>query len=137
LPVSGCGSRRSQQRHGRRRMMTTLALDRRSLLAGAGGLALFAGFGPVALAAPRFTSYPFSLGVASGDPWPDGFVIWTRLAPKPLEEHGGMPMAAVPVRWEVSEDERFAKIARAGEAVARPELAHSVHVEVGGLRPHR
>ena len=27
---------------------------------------------------------PFTLGVASGDPLPDGVVIWTRLAPSPL-----------------------------------------------------
>ena len=27
---------------------------------------------------------PFSLGVASGAPRPDGFVLWTRLAPEPL-----------------------------------------------------
>jgi alkaline phosphatase D len=117
--------------------MKTLMLDRRKLLAGAGGLTLFAGLGPAAWAAPRFTAYPFALGVASGDPLPDGFVIWTRLAPRPLDEHGGMPMAAVPVRWEVSEDERFSRIVQSGEAVARPELAHSVHVEVGGLKSRR
>jgi alkaline phosphatase D len=33
------------------------------------------------VADPRFTDYPFALGVASGDPAPDGFVIWTRLCP--------------------------------------------------------
>jgi phosphodiesterase/alkaline phosphatase D-like protein len=32
---------------------------------------------------PRLPDYPFTLGVASGDPAPDGFVIWTRLAPAP------------------------------------------------------
>ncbi len=37
------------------------------------------------LADPVFIDYPFQLGVASGDPLPDGFVIWTRLAPRPLE----------------------------------------------------
>lgn len=62
-------------------------------------------------------------------------MIWTRLAPKPLEEHGGMPMAAVPVLWEVSEDERFTRVVQSGEAVARPELGHSVHVELAGLKP--
>jgi len=44
-----------------------------------------------AFAKPIFDAYPFSLGVASGDPLPDGVVLWTRLAPKPLEG-GGMPM---------------------------------------------
>ena len=39
---------------------------------------------------PRFASNPFALGVASGDPEPDGVVIWTRLAPQPLDG-GGMP----------------------------------------------
>ena len=38
----------------------------------------------------KLADHPFQLGVASGDPSPDGFVIWTRLAPKPLEG-GGMP----------------------------------------------
>src|SRR5215203_1922644 len=32
------------------------------------------------IGAPRFSDYPFSLGVASGDPLPDGVVLWTRLA---------------------------------------------------------
>ena len=119
--------------------MKTPVLDRRNLLAGAGGLVLFAGLGPArsAWGQVRFSDYPFSLGVASGDPWPDGFVIWTRLAPKPLEEHGGMPLVAIPLRWEVSEDEGFTRIVQSGEAVARPELAHSVHVEIEGLRPRR
>jgi alkaline phosphatase D len=37
-----------------------------------------------AWAQPIFRSYPFSLGVASGDPWPTSVVLWTRLAPEPL-----------------------------------------------------
>ena len=44
---------------------------------------------------PKFSSNPFTLGVASGDPEPDGVVIWTRLAPKPLEAGGGMTPEAV------------------------------------------
>ncbi|MFE6359757.1 alkaline phosphatase D family protein [Streptomyces sp. NPDC057806] len=78
----------------------------------------------------------FSLGVASGDPLPDGIVLWTRLAPDPLNG-GGMPDAAVPVEWELAEDERFRKVARRGTAQARPEYGHSVHVDVRGLRPGR
>ncbi|MFB0873573.1 MULTISPECIES: alkaline phosphatase [unclassified Sphingobium] len=84
-----------------------------------------------------FAGYPFSLGVTSGDPAPDGFVIWTKLAPKPLEPHGGMPMVPLPVKWEVASDDRFKTIVASGEATARPELGHSVHVEVTGLQPDR
>jgi alkaline phosphatase D len=111
--------------------------DRRALIKGAGQLALLAGFSPQRLWAATLGGYPFTLGVASGDPWPDGFVLWTRLAPKPLEPGSGMPMQAAPVLWEVAEDERFTRIVQSGEAVARPELGHSVHVEVAGLRPAR
>ena len=87
-------------------------------------------------AKPVFDAYPFSLGVASGDPLPDGIVLWTRLAPKPLEG-GGMPMAIVEVDWEIARDARFQAIAQKGTTLARPELGHSVHVEVGGLEPAR
>ncbi|HEU0060987.1 MAG TPA: hypothetical protein VFR19_13995, partial [Hyphomicrobiaceae bacterium] len=31
---------------------------------------------------------PFSLGVAAGEPSPDGFVLWTRLAREPLAADG-------------------------------------------------
>lgn len=119
--------------------MNAFTPDRRKILLAAGGMALFAGLGTSGRvwAAPRFSAYPFALGVAAGDPAPDGFVIWTRLAPQPLEFHGGMPALAVPVKWEVSEDAGFSRIVRRGEALARPELAHSVHVEVDGLKPGR
>ena len=117
--------------------MAGLLTDRRRLLAAGGGLLLASGLPARLAAAPRLGDYPFSLGVAAGDPATDGFVIWTRLAPRPLDEHGGMPMRPVTVRWEVAEDDRFGRVVRGGEAVARPELAHSVHVEVEGLKPRR
>lgn len=76
----------------------------------------------------------FSLGVASGDPLNNRVVLWTRLAPEPLAG-GGMPEVDVPVRWEVSLDESFRRVVRRGTAVASPRHAHSVHVDVVGLRP--
>ena len=111
--------------------------DRRKFLQASGSIALLAGFSRAPLFAQALGANPFTLGVASGDPWPDGFVIWTRLAPRPLDEHGGMPASRVPVRWEIAEDEGFRRVVRQGEAIAMPELGHSVHVEIDGLRPHR
>ncbi len=87
-------------------------------------------------AKPVFSRYPFSLGVASGDPAPDGAVIWTRLAPEPLEE-GGMPMKAVEVGWEVASDERMRQVVAKGNAIAPPDLGHSAHVELQCLEPGR
>jgi alkaline phosphatase D len=78
----------------------------------------------------------FALGVASGEPTADSVVVWTRLAPDPLNG-GGMPPAPVPVRWELAEDEGMQRILRSGTVEARSEWAHSVHVDVAGLRPGR
>lgn len=82
---------------------------------------------------------PFTLGVASGEPVSDGVVIWTRLAPDPLADDGcgGMPARAVDVEWEVATDERFTRVEQRGTATATTEYAHSVHVELVGLRPGR
>ncbi len=88
-------------------------------------------------AAPRFSAYPFSLGVASGDPSPTGVVLWTRLAPQPLVVGGGMPPEAVTVEWQVTDDEAMTRVVRSGTAVANPQWGHAVHVEVEGLRPDR
>jgi alkaline phosphatase D len=113
-------------------------ISRRSFMIGAGALSGLAIAGRIPLwaqtAAPKFTADPFSLGVASGDPLPDGVVLWTRLAPDPLNG-GGMPPQAFTVRWEIAEDEGMRKIVKRGEAVAAPELGHSVHVEAQGLKP--
>lgn len=75
----------------------------------------------------------FSLGVASGEPRPNSVVIWTRLAPRPLQPDGGMPAQAVAVVWQVASDPRFTRIVQQGEVVTDPTRAHSVHVEVDGL----
>ena len=118
----------------------SIAMDRRRFLQTTAGLAGLVALGrlpgDIARAAPpRFDMDPFSLGIASGDPLPDGVVLWTRLAPHPFDRDGGMPKADVSVDWEVAADERMRNIVRKGRALAPHALAHSVHVEVGGLDP--
>jgi alkaline phosphatase D len=78
--------------------------------------------------------YPFSLGVASGAPLPDSVVLWTRILPDPLDANSA-PRLAVPLRWEVAQDEAFRRVVAKGSAIATPELAHSVRVNVTGLQP--
>jgi alkaline phosphatase D len=113
---------------------------RRALLRAASGIAVSAVLAPLAACKtwtqPRFSAYPYTLGVASGSPRPDGIVLWTRLAPDPLAG-GGLPPLAVDVRWEIAHDEQFADIAQTGVTRAAPELAHCVHAEVSGLEPAR
>lgn len=90
------------------------------------------------LAAPpsNRAGYPFGLGVASGAPLPDSVILWTRILPDPLDA-ASSPRLAVPLRWEVADDEAFRRIVAQGSAIATPELAHSVRVNVTGLRPAR
>jgi len=101
---------------------------------------LFGGAARAQLPAARWPAHlddPFTLGVASGMPRPGSVVIWTRLAPRPHESGGGLPAVPLAVRWELAEDEHFSVGVRRGEFIARPELAHSVHVEVDGLASAR
>jgi len=114
-------------------MTDILPLSRRTLLGGA----LLLGVPAIGRAEMLFRFDPFRLGVAAGDPAPDGFVIWTKLAPEPLAPDGGMPMKPVPLRWEVATDAGFKAVTAKGDAIARPEIGHAVHVEVAGLEPDR
>lgn len=84
-----------------------------------------------------FADDPFSLGVASGDITSTGGIIWTRLAPRPLEPDGGMSGPRPVVSWEVADDEGFQKIVKRGSATAASELSYSLHVDVDGLAPDR
>lgn len=126
--------------------MTPPTIDRRRLLVGIGlstasaALTRLPGAGAASSGrGGRLPADPFRLGVASGDPLPNGVVLWTRLAPEPLalDGRGGMPRRPVPVQWQVAHDESFRRVVRRGTAVARPEWAHSVHVEAEGLDPGR
>ncbi len=109
-------------------------LTRRALIIG--GVATVTAFAAAGSARP---ADPFTLGVASGDPTPDGVVLWTRLAREPLAEDGlgGLPSRPVEVLWEVAHDERFTRIVQRGSTVARPEEGLSVHLELVGLEPGR
>ncbi|MCS7481505.1 alkaline phosphatase D family protein [Umezawaea endophytica] len=108
--------------------MSEFVLNRRQALVG-----VAAAVGTALVGAPAASASAeapvFTLGVASGDPLPDGVVLWTRLIVEADR--------AIPVGWQVAEDELFRRVVRSGVALARPELAHSVHVDVRGLRPGR
>ncbi|MFF3599043.1 alkaline phosphatase D family protein [Kitasatospora indigofera] len=83
------------------------------------------------------TPFPFTLGVASGEPDDTSVVLWTRLAPSPTnaDGQGGMPNADVVVDWQVSTSQSFTTLVSSGTFTARYAQAHSVHVLAGGLAP--
>lgn len=127
------------------RLLLPHRATRRGLLKGA------AGAGLALIAAPAVLRYaaaetarggdPFSLGVASGAPRPDGFVLWTRLAPNPLSSDpatpGGMSGGDVAVGYEIATDPAMHDVVAHGEAMAERAFAYSVHLDVRGLQPGR
>ena len=113
-------------------------MNRRDFIRGlgaVGGVTTLKG-SPLSLVSGLFDEYPFQLGVASGEPTADSVVLWTRLAPHPLDG-GGMPPEVVEVGWEVAHDSAMRRVFRRGSVCAVPELAHSVHVDVGNLNAGR
>jgi len=102
------------------------SLTRRGWLALAGGIAA-----PAFIRCARAADVPrFALGVASGQPLPNSVVLWTRLTGSDLP-------ARTPVRWELAQDESFARVVARGEEIALADDAHSVHAEPAGLEPGR
>lgn len=116
----------------------TGGLDRRSFIAlgaAATGAVLLPAAPALAGRSARASGEVFTLGVASGDPLPDSVILWTRLAPKPLELDGGMAKVTATVEWEVATDEAFSNVVARGSEEAGPTYGHSVHVDVKGLTP--
>ncbi|WP_320777999.1 alkaline phosphatase D family protein [Streptomyces sp. CRN 30] len=118
---------------GRRRFLTVTAAA--AALAFSTNLPARGAVAARELDAARIGSDPFTLGVASGDPLPDSVLLWTRLAPEPFAEDGGLGQQRVTVEWEVAYDEYFGVVVSKGTALAYPEYSHSVHVDVKGLDP--
>ncbi len=122
--------------------MTSLHISRRTavtavaatatatLLPSATALAAGAPAAQQATAAPAFLH-----GVASGDPLPDGILLWTRITPTPEAVPGSGLGPAVEVRWQVAEDAGFAHVVAAGTVSATAATDHTVKVDVRGLRP--
>lgn len=113
------------------------APTRRTVVAAAAGTAaalpLLSATGAVAAGAEREPA--FLHGVASGDPLPDGVVLWTRVTPAPEATPGSGLGADTTVRWEIAEDAGFRTGLRSGSVVATAGADHTVKADVRGLQP--
>ena len=81
---------------------------------------------------PALQTNPFALGIASGDPVPDGVVLWTRL----LLTDPAQMLAAHTVRWEVAHDAGFTQIVQKGEAPRYPRWATACMWSCKACNPH-
>ncbi|WP_454196783.1 alkaline phosphatase D family protein [Nocardia sp. Marseille-Q1738] len=77
----------------------------------------------------------FRHGVASGDPLPDGVIIWTRVTVSDAATPGSGLGAPASVRWEIAADDRFAAVTASGTATATADSDHTVKIDVSGLAP--
>ncbi|MEU8518551.1 alkaline phosphatase D family protein [Streptomyces sp. NPDC048577] len=77
----------------------------------------------------------FLHGVASGDPLPDGVLLWTRVTPTAEAVPGSRTGPDVAVGWEIAEDRAFARTVARGTATATATSDHTVKADVRGLRP--
>ncbi|MGW2408377.1 alkaline phosphatase D family protein [Streptomyces sp. NPDC001739] len=77
----------------------------------------------------------FQHGVASGDPLPDGVLLWTRITPSPSATPGSGLGPATEVTWEVSADKGFGTAVARGRVTTSAAHDHTVKADVRGLRP--
>lgn len=110
------------------------ALSRRHFLAVSGG-ALALSLSEQRAAAAANAGY-FTLGVASGSPRTDKVILWTRLAPDPLNG-GGMANEPVEVRIKVARDLSLRDIVHDDRVTTDGSVGHSVHYSARGLEPGR
>ncbi|MBT2399905.1 alkaline phosphatase [Streptomyces sp. ISL-100] len=92
-----------------------------------------AGTSSRAAAADAVQRPAFLHGVASGDPLPDGVLLWTRITPTPDAGPGSGKGPDVAVSWEVAEDKGFSKTVARGTTTASAATDHTVKVDVRGL----
>ncbi|GGZ31382.1 alkaline phosphatase D family protein [Streptomyces poonensis] len=96
-----------------------------------------------ALAAPLAAAIPaqaaqapaFLHGVASGDPLPDGILLWTRVTPAPEATPGSGLGPDTEVSWTVALDKAFTHVVAKGSTTASAASDHTVKADIRGLSP--
>ncbi|GAB3158283.1 alkaline phosphatase D family protein [Micromonospora sonneratiae] len=112
-------------------------LDRRTLLqiAGASAGATVLSGALASSGTAQAANNTFRHGVASGDPLPDGILLWTRVTPTADALPGSGAGPQVQVSWQVAEDPDFATVVASGALTTGPTRDHTVKVEATGLTP--
>ncbi|GHE90164.1 alkaline phosphatase [Streptomyces griseoluteus] len=114
----------------------TLAPSRRTVVKAAAAGAVLAGPLATALPARAATAAPvFQHGVASGDPLPDGVLLWTRVTPVPEALPGSGAGPDTEVGWAVARDKAFTDVVATGSTTATAATDHTVKADIRGLQP--
>ncbi|MHA5048568.1 alkaline phosphatase D family protein [Streptomyces sp. SD15] len=99
--------------------------------------------GVTAFAAPLAATLParaaeaptFLHGVASGDPLPDGILLWTRVTPTAAAIPGSGLGPDTEVSWTVAKDKAFTNVVAKGSLTATAASDHTVKADIRGLQP--
>ncbi|SEC63651.1 alkaline phosphatase D [Streptomyces misionensis] len=77
----------------------------------------------------------FLHGVASGDPLPDGILLWTRVTPVPEATPGSGVGPDTEVGWVVAKDKALTQVVAKGSTTATAASDHTVKADIRGLEP--
>ncbi|MER6571277.1 alkaline phosphatase D family protein [Streptomyces sp. NPDC001093] len=114
----------------------SLSPRRRTVVKAAAATAVLAGPLAASLPARAAGQAPaFLHGVASGDPLPDGVLLWTRVTPAPDAVPGSGIGPDTEVSWVVARDKAFTSVVAKGSVTATAASDHTVKADVRGLQP--
>ncbi|MER5524676.1 alkaline phosphatase D family protein [Streptomyces sp. NPDC002677] len=100
------------------------------------GIAVVAAPLAAALPARAASDAPaFLHGIASGDPLPDGVLLWTRVTPSPDATPGSGVGADTEVSWIVATDKALTNVVSRGSTTATAASDHTVKADIRGLAP--
>ncbi|GAA3238060.1 alkaline phosphatase D family protein [Streptomyces sp. XM83C] len=115
---------------------SSLPPRRRTVVKAAAAGAVLAGPLTAAVPARAAGQAPaFVHGVASGDPLPDGILLWTRVTPTPDAVPGSGAGPDTPVEWVVARDRSLTDVVARGTVTATAASDHTVKADVRGLAP--
>lgn len=116
--------------------VNSLAPRRRTVVKAAAATAVLAGPLAAALPARAAAEVPaFLHGVASGDPLPDGVLLWTRVTPTAEAIPGSGLGPDTEVSWTVALDRQFTNVVSKGSTTASAATDHTVKADIRGLSP--
>ncbi|MDT0391883.1 alkaline phosphatase D family protein [Streptomyces dubilierae] len=114
----------------------SLTPRRRTVVKAAAATAVLAGPLAATLPARAVDQAPaFLHGVASGDPLPDGVLLWTRVTPVPEAIPGSGIGPDTEVGWTVALDKAFTNVVAKGSTTATAASDHTVKADIRGLQP--
>ncbi|MFI2639650.1 alkaline phosphatase D family protein [Streptomyces sp. NPDC018610] len=128
--------RSTQDDGSRSKSVNSLSPSRRTVVKAAAATAVLAAPLAAALPARAAAAEPaFLHGVASGDPLPDGVLLWTRVTPTEEAVPGSGLGPDTEVSWVVARDKAFTDVVAKGSTTATAASDHTVKADIRGLEP--